>query len=317
MLTRFTLRQLEYFIAVGESGSIALAAERVNISSPSISAAISQLEAEFGIQLFVRKHAHGLSLTQGGREFMQQARIVVAEAMRLNDLANSITGKVRGPLAVGCLTTFAQVLLPQVRRRFAERFPEVEFRQFERHQAELFEGIRNATLDVALTYDLGTPPDLEFIGLIKLPPYVLLHEDHELATRPGIGIKQLSDHPMILLDLPFSSDYFLSLFARAGVKPKIAERTRDIAVMRSLVANGFGYSIANIRPVTDRAPDGRKLIYVPLAGNAPALTLGLLMSEGSKQSMTVRAFVDHCHREITSEKTPGLNLSLERAPHKA
>jgi DNA-binding MarR family transcriptional regulator len=51
---RFTLRQLEYLVAVGEAGTIAEAAHRLNVSSPSISAAISQLEAEFGVQLFVR-----------------------------------------------------------------------------------------------------------------------------------------------------------------------------------------------------------------------------------------------------------------------
>ena len=69
MALRFTLRQLEYFVTVGELGSIAQASEQVNVSSPSISAAISQLEEEFGLPLFVRKHAHVLSLTQAGRQF--------------------------------------------------------------------------------------------------------------------------------------------------------------------------------------------------------------------------------------------------------
>jgi DNA-binding transcriptional LysR family regulator len=69
MPLRFTLRQLEYLVAVAECGSVALAAERCHVSSPSISAAISQLEQEFGLQLFVRRHAQGLSLTEGGRQF--------------------------------------------------------------------------------------------------------------------------------------------------------------------------------------------------------------------------------------------------------
>ena len=63
MPSSFTLRQLEYFVAVGDAGSIAAASDRVNVSSPSISAAISQLQAEFGVQLFVRQHAQRLSLT--------------------------------------------------------------------------------------------------------------------------------------------------------------------------------------------------------------------------------------------------------------
>ena len=57
MPLRFTLRQLEYFVAVGEAGVHRPAAANVNVSSPSISAAIAQLETEFGIQLFVRRHA--------------------------------------------------------------------------------------------------------------------------------------------------------------------------------------------------------------------------------------------------------------------
>ena len=67
MALRFTLRQLEYFIAVGDAGSITQAAAKVNVSPPSISTAISQLEDEFGLSLFVRKHAHGLSLTPAER----------------------------------------------------------------------------------------------------------------------------------------------------------------------------------------------------------------------------------------------------------
>ncbi len=240
---------------------------------------------------------------------MAQAQLVLTEASRLNDLANSITGKVRGPLSIGCLITVAQFILPQLRRSFSDLHPDVDFRQFERHQAELFEGIRNASLDVALTYNLGTPPDLEFIALVTMPPYAVLHDGHEFAGREGLSPLELSDRPMILLDLPFSNDYFLSLFEQAGAKPKIAERTRDIAVMRSMVANGFGYSIANLRPLSDLAPDGRKLAYVPLMAAVAAPSLGLLLSEGSKLSLTVRAFVDHCRREVTSERTPGLKLS--------
>ncbi len=293
MPVRFTLRQLEYLVAVGEAGSIALASERVNVSSPSISAAIAQLEAEFGLALFVRKHAHGLTLTQGGRQFMAQAKAVLAEAARLNDLAGEITGQVRGPLSVGCLQTFAQVMLPQLRRGFVDQFPQVEFRQAELNQTEIFEGLRGATLDVALIYDLDIPSDIHFLPLITLPPYAVLEAGHPLARQTSVTPAELAPHPMVLLDLPFSSDYFLSVFTRAGLRPRIVERTRDMGVMRSMVANGFGYSIANIRPVTDQAPDGRRLAHVPLTGPVRPLQLGLAVMAGAGLALTVQAFVDH------------------------
>lgn len=308
MALRFTLRQLEYFVAVGECGSIALAAEKVNVSSPSISAAISQLEAEFGVQLFIRRHAQGLSLTQGGLRFLEHARDVLDRARKLNDLSNDITGQVRGPLNVGCLLTFAQIVLPQIRRGFVDSYPQVIFRQFERDQQEIFEGLRRARMDIALTYDLNIPSDLEFIPLIELPPFVLLSDDHELRHLDSISPEILIDYPMILLDLPMSADYFLSVFDETGMTPKIAERTRDMAVMRSLVANGFGYSIANIRPATTRAPDGRTLRFVPLSGPVRPMKMGLLLPEGARNSLTVRTFLDHCKDQITATRAPGLDL---------
>lgn len=306
MPLRFSLRQLEYLVAVGECGSIAMASEKVNVSSPSISAAISQLEQEFGLPLFVRKHAHGLSLTQGGKQFVEQAKVVLAEAARLNDLANHITGKVRGPLNVGCLLTFAQIVLPHIRRGFVDQHPEVDFHQFERNQSEIFQGLRHATLDVALTYDLNIPPDLEFLSLVSLPPYAVLSDTHPLAQHKSITPEQLIDYPMILLDLPMSSEYFLSFFSQVGQRPKIAERTRDMAVMQSLVANGFGYSIANIRPISDHAPDGRKLRFIPLAGALRPIRMGLALSEGARASLTIGAFIVHCQNEITQDSIPGL-----------
>ena len=74
MPLRFSFRQLEYLVAVGEAGTIAMAAQRVNVSSPSISSAISQLETDLGLQLFVRHHAQGLSLTAGGGCLLRQNR---------------------------------------------------------------------------------------------------------------------------------------------------------------------------------------------------------------------------------------------------
>jgi len=308
MPLRFSLRQLEYFVAVGDAGSIAQASEKVNVSSPSISAAISQLEEEFGLPLFVRKHAHGLSLTQAGRQFMVQAKKVLNEGDALNRLANDISGNVQGPLGLGCLLTFAQLLVPQVRRKFETRYPSVRVSQYELNQMEIFNKLRLAEIDIALTYDLEIPNDLKFIPLVELPPYALLSETHPLAHLPEVSLEELKDDPMVLLDLPLSSEYFLSFFSKIDVSPKIAERTRDMAVMRSLVANGFGYSIANIRPVRDTAPDGKKLRFVPLTGVLRPMMLGLVLSEGAQNALTVGAFIDHCKELITENNVPGMNL---------
>ena len=310
MPLRFTLRQLEYFVAVGESGSIALAAEKLHVSSPSISTAIAQLEADFHLQLFVRQHARGLALTQAGKQLRAKAVQVLAEAEAMNRLAGEIAGNVRGTLSVGCLLTFAQILVPRLRRGFEDAHPQVTIRQFEMNQQQILDGLRAGEIDIALTYNLAIPDDLVFQPLVSLPPYVLLPEDHPLAVRSEVTPGDLQDFPMVLLDLPLSADYFLSFFRLEGLKPLIAERTRDMAVMRSLVANGYGYSIANIRPLDDRAPDGRRLCYVGLRGQVAPMVLGVLTTRAAASVLTVSAFVTHCRAAVTEASVPGLKMPL-------
>lgn len=296
MQTRFTLRQLEYLIAVGRFGSISLAADHLSVSPPSISNAIAQMEAEFGLPLFVRKHAQGMALTHCGRALMEQAARVVDAARDLSNLADQHKGMVRGELNVGCLLTFAQIIVPRLRKAYTMAYPEVVFRQYQNHQMGLIEALRDASVDIALTYDLAIPTDLEFMELAVLPPFAILSAAHPLADRPSLSIEELAPWPMILLDLPISATYFLSLFHQAGVTPKIVERTQDMAVLHSLVGNDFGYSIVNIKPLTNISPDGKTLCFVPLVGPVKPLRMGLLCTRGADRVLTVKAFVDLCTR---------------------
>jgi DNA-binding transcriptional LysR family regulator len=114
---------------------------------------------------------------------------------------------------------------------------------------------------------------------------------------------------MVLLDLPMSRTYFMSVFERAGVTPNIAERTRDMAVMRSLVANGFGFSVANIRPHSDLSPDGRALCFIPIEGTPRPLRLGFVTPVGARRVLSVDAFIDHAGQTIAEWNYPGLPIT--------
>ena len=300
MQTRFTLRQLEYLVAVGQHGSVTLAAEQLSVSAPSISTAISQLEAEFGLPLFVRKHAQGMAPTASGRDLIEAAAKVLEAAQAVAAMASRHRGTVHGTLKVGCLSTFAQIVVPQLRKSYVQIYPDVDFRQFERHQVGLIEGLRDASFDIALTYDLAIPADLEFTALGVLPPFAILAASHPLAGQASVSLAELAPHPMILLDLPLSADYFASLFDQAGIKPRIVERTQDMAVVQAMVGHDLGYAIANLRPQSETSPDGRPLRFVPLAGAVKPMRLGLLSAAGGKSALTVQAFVDHC-RTVLSE----------------
>src|SRR5476651_603551 len=183
MLSRITQRQLEYFVVSGESGSISAASERIHVSSPSISAAITHMEAELGIQLFIRHHAQGISLTAVGRQAMQEAKLILEQMTNLYTIASESLISVRGPLRVGCLESLAPMITPELVFGFGRAFPGVRLTQAEGNHEELLEKLRSGELDIALTYDLVTSPDIDLKALAHLPPYVMVGEYHPLEPR--------------------------------------------------------------------------------------------------------------------------------------
>ena len=118
---------------------------------------------------------------------------------------------------------------------------------------------------------------------------------------------------MVLLDLPMSGEYFLSIAHGCGIRPQIAERTSDIAVALSLVANGFGYALLNVRPQVECAPDGKPLRFVQLRGEYRPMVMGLLMMRSEYRTGALQAFVGHCRHAISAAGVPGLANGHARA----
>ncbi len=317
---RYTLRQLEYFVAAGETGSITLASERIHISQPSISTAISHLEKELNVQLFVRHHAQGLSLTPVGRDILREAKSLLAQSQGLYLVASDVTNQVRGSLSLGCMVTLAPMLVPELVHAFTVAFPATSIRNTEAHHEQLFKGLRDAELDLALCYDLEIPEDVEFTPLVALPPHVLVSEADELARRPSVTLAEMAERPMILLDLPISREYFLKLFSDQGLRPTIALRSSHHEVVRTMVANGYGYSVLNVTPRTEFALDGRRLVRVRLAGTLRPMTIGIAALKTMKATKLAAAFRNHCRTHVSNSYIPGMVAPsfgprrLERTP---
>lgn len=300
MAARFTLRQLEYFVAVCDTGSIAAASELVNVSSPSISTAISQLEDVFGLELFVRQYARGLSLTPGGRRFYSAAKGVLEGASELHDIAGEISGEVRGPISVGILATVAPFVLPELRKEFQAQHTQVTFQQAEGHQTDLVRMLRRADIDIAVTYDLEIPNDIAFETLLPMPPCALLEADHPLASARAVSLGALADEPLILLDLPLSRDYLMSLFQRLDLRPRIEARTPNMLMVHAMVANGIGYGLLNVPGRNARSPDGKPLRYVPIEDDVRPMKLGLATMRADRKSRILSAFEELCRKMMTS-----------------
>lgn len=302
---RFTLKQISYFVAAAETGSITLASEWVNISQPSISSAISALEDTFGIQLFIRHHAQGLSLTNEGRRFLREARGLLMQAEELRSAASMMSSAVAGPLDIGCMSTLFPLVIPELIQIFRARYETARIDAISGNQAELFEALRGGRISLMLAYDLDIPDDIDFLPLSPLPPFVYVAARHRLARRRSIVLRDLAEENFILLDLPLSRDYFLFLFREAGVTPKISGRFAHIDVIRSMVARGEGYSLANAQPKNQSSLDGRKLSYLALEGSFRPLNYGIAVLKGLRRTSATNAFMALCRELLFEKPLPG------------
>ena len=303
---RFSFRQLEYFVAAGETGSVTRAAQGSHSSQPTVSAAIAKLEASLGVQLFVRHHAQGLSLTPEGRRFLGEAKTLLRHASDVERFATALSNEVGGTLDLGCLVTLAPLVAPRLVRGFRSANPRVQVELVESHQDGLLERLRMGLSSVALTYDLQLPAEVDFEPMAQLPPHALLAADHRLALRKSIALSELAREPHILLDLPLSREYFMQLFGDAGLEPNVAMRSEHPETIRTLVANGFGYAIVNALPRTGTALDGSPVVAVPLRGDPRPMRLGLAAMRGIRETRTVNAFKQHCRDSITPAGVPGM-----------
>jgi len=303
---KFTFRQLAYFIAAAETGSITLASKRANISQPAVSKAISHIERELEVQLFLRHHAQGLSLTPTGRALLRDAKQLLKQAEGLYSAAADISHLMRGELSVGWFSTLAPIVMPELVQAFLKAHPGTRIRSMEGDQEGLVKSLRAAEIEVAVTYDLQIGEDIDFVPLATLPPYALFGASHPLARERTIKLSQLAPLPMVLLDMPMSREYFLALFFRDRLEPNVVWSSANFDVVRTLVANGLGYTLANVRPRADVALDGRRVYRVPVSGDPPPVRIGIAVLKQLKKTRLGEAFECHCQALISEKYIPGM-----------
>lgn len=315
MLNRISLRQMEYFLAAAKYGSIAIASNQIHISAPSISAAITHMEAELGVQLFIRHPSKGMTLTPVGTQVMSECEQLLDRASKLYDIASDSSDSIQGVLRVGCFQSLTPMIAPEVIFGFKRAFNKIDLQLVEGDQHELMVKLHNAEIDLAITYDLQITEDVQFEVLCQLPPHAIVSELHPLAQQTAVTLGELAPQPMVMLDIPMSKDYFLSLFATAGVEPQVVARSRSEDVVRSLVTNGIGYALFNVRPKSNQSADGKRFTRLRLAGKHRPMLLGLATYAPAKQSKLAQVFMQRCRAYISDHYIPGMSAASYFDPH--
>lgn len=300
----FTLTQLRYFAAAAENLSMTGASKVLMVSQSAVSTAVAQLEKDLGVQLLIRHHARGLTLTAAGHSFYAELRGFLAHSSDLAEAARSAGDSLTGDLVMGCFSTLGPFELPRLLLAYGAEHPAVKVSVIEAEHAALKQMLRQARCELALMYGYDLDDDLDHVVVREVAPYVLVGTEHKLARRKKVSLDELADEPMIILDLPHTADYMRSIVASTGFDPQIRHRTTGFETVRALVAHGHGFAILNQRPAHNLTYDGGQVVALEIRDEVPPLSVVVATMKGVRLTGRARAMVRTCRRTVGQWREP-------------
>jgi DNA-binding transcriptional LysR family regulator len=292
-MNRTSLRALQYFLEAARNKSVSAAAKALNISPASVSVAISDLEKDLDLQLFVRQPARGMKLTPAGEVIVAEARSLLAHADEFQSRAGALGDSLEGDLSVACFTNLGPAYFSNLLAQFCGLHPSVSVKIYVGDHQEILSGLVGGQFELAVTFDLDVPKNFEWLKLAAIPPQVVLPAKHPLAKAKRVSLKRMASEPLILMDLPHTRDYFMSLFHRLHISPNVRFSSTNFEMVRTLVGNGLGYSILNLMPNSPSTYDGTRVQYVPISEDVRDLEVGCLSIGRVAQRRVAKAFIEH------------------------
>lgn len=287
------IRVLRYFAAAARLGSLTAAAEFLSISQPSISTAISRIEEELNVQLFLRRPSQGVRLTAAGERVYDEVRQFLGHVDGFHDSIRNVSSELAGEIHFACFINLGPIVMAELLGSFRKLHPTIHVSFTEMNHSDLIDGVLDGTFEMALGFDLEIPQEVKIDYISERAPQFVLRPDHRLADRKSIFFEELASDPFILMDLPYTDSYFLSLFATAQVRPNIVYHARSFETLRCLVGAGLGYGLLNIFPKIDLTYNGDRLIKVPVANSARPLNLLLMRHPRVRPRLITTVFADH------------------------
>lgn len=269
------LRDLDYILAVAETGHFGAAAKRCHVSQPTLSMQVRKLEQELGVVLFERG-PKGATLTPGGRDVLAQARQVVDAMARLKEVARARIDPLAGTVRLGVIPTSGPYLLPLLLPSLRASFPSLRLHLREAMTAGLLETLRRAELDAAIL-----SPPFEGQGLVVEPlaeePFlVALPPDHPLASATVLEPAALRGETVLgLEDGHCLRAQSARVWEQIGLDPGHEIEAASLESLRQMVSAGLGCAV--IPAFAGRGPfaQGAPIALRPLRGLRPSRTLVL------------------------------------------
>lgn len=275
---KFSLSDLEACVAVAELGNFRKAADGVHLSQPALSRRIAKLESALGVRLFDRT-TRSVVLTAVGREFAAKARALLDELegslLALGDVAATRVGEV----TVACVPSAAYYFLPQLIRRYHERFPRIRVRVVDEAANAVLAAVVRGDADFGINFVGTQDPDVDFQPILKEPFVAACRRDHALARRRSVTWAELGRYDYMTVSKSSGNRLLIDLaLARTRERPRWFYETRHISTLLGLVEAGLGVTaVPRLAMPTENHPT---LASVPLVEPTVTRTLGLIRRRG-------------------------------------
>ena len=284
-------KQLRAFVSVVKLGTLTRAAEALFLSQPTISLLLQALERELGSHLIERRRRR-INLTDAGEALYELARPLIESWETLDrDFQSRVQGLQGGRLTIAAGTSTIQYLLPELVRRYRDRFPAVQLQLANVTGRDGLAMLRADEADFAVGSMLDVPNDIAWAPVHHYDPMLIMPPDHPLARRDTVTLEDLSPYGLILPPQRLSTYRLVDLvFQQRQVPYHVAIEVGGWDVIKEYVAMGMGISIVTGICITE-ADQGR-LAVRNMKQYFPQRSYGVVMRKGKFLSVEARAFVD-------------------------
>ena len=288
----FTLRQLQYFVAVAEQGTVSRAAQNLSISQSAVTEAIKELEGDLGVELFER-HSRGLNITHKGHQFLRHATKILADVSDARRTFSGDAEAMTGRLHLGVTSLVAGYVLSDLLARYRRAFPGVDVTAIEDNGDYLEHLLVGGELDIAVMVISNLRDRMALQAeILEISPYRLwMPLGHPLSTAEIISLADIAAEPLIMLTIDEIEENTGKLLMALGARPHVAFRTRSVEAVRSLVATGAGVALLPDLVYRPWSLEGDRIESRDISGSLPVVQVGMVWRRGSGLPQSARDFI--------------------------
>lgn len=299
----FTLRQLQYFVAVAEQGTVSRAAQNLSISQSAVTEAIKELEIDLGVELFER-HPRGLNITHKGHQFLRHATKILGD---VSDARRTFAGSpeaASGSLHLGVTSLVAGYVLSDLLARYRRAYPGIEVSAIEDNGDYLEHLLVGGELDIAVMVISNLRDRMALQAeILEISPYRLwMPLGHPLTTAEIVTLSDIASEPLIMLTIDEIEENTGRLLMALGARPNVAFRTRSVEAVRSLVATGAGIALLPDLVYRPWSLEGDRIESRDIAGQLPVVQVGMVWRRGSGLAQSARDFIGIAQGQRTTRQ---------------